>query len=57
MRMAIVVNKAVWYHPKYEYHDTIALVSRYTLGIDSYMIWLIWHNQANVPVKFRLFII
>ena len=27
--------RAVRYHPKYAYHDIIALVSRYTLGIDT----------------------
>ena len=33
-------GRAVQYHPKYAYHNTIALVSQYTLGIDTYMIWL-----------------
>ena len=37
----IIHIRAVRYHPKYAYHDTIALVSRYTLGIDTYMTWLI----------------
>ena len=27
--------RAVQYHPKFAYHDTIALVSRYTLSIDT----------------------
>jgi len=27
--------RAVWYYTKFAYHNTKALVSRYTLGIDS----------------------
>ena len=31
----LVPARAVRYHPKFAYHNTIVLVSRYTLGIDS----------------------
>ena len=34
--MCVCVHvRAVRYHPKFAYHDTTVLVSRYTLGIDT----------------------
>ena len=37
----VASSRAVRYHPKYAYHDTIALVSRYTLGIDTLPVLMI----------------
>ena len=42
------LSRAVRYHPKHAYHDTIALVSRYTLGIDTL------DDDSNQAVKFGL---
>ena len=33
--VSMYTRRAVRYHPKYAYHDTIALVSRYIVGIDT----------------------
>ena len=35
---------AVWYHPKFVYHDTANLVSQYTLGIEY---WLKNYKVSN----------
>ena len=57
--VARICTGAVRYHPKFAYHDTIVLVSQYTLGIDTlHDMAYTTRDQANAPVKFgHLYII
>ena len=50
-------NRAVRYHLKFAYHNTIVRVSRYTLGIDTFNVHMIndLHKIARAPFYVKIF--
>ena len=49
------MSRAVRYHLKFAYHDTIVKVSRYALGIDTSNEHMIYDNQVIEHLKFGTF--
>ena len=50
-----MLPRAVRYHLKFAYHDTIVKVSQYTLGIDTSNEHMIYNNQLIEHLKFGTF--